>query len=112
MLHVGLVAVGFLCGKCKDEWPASHYHDFGDAKPCHNCGRPVRVDYNRNIPLPLVCSDECRRAVYAKLARERRQNAEQVCATCGNDFIPKRSDAKYCSVACKQKAYRARGRLE
>jgi len=33
-----------------------------------------------------------------------------MCATCGNDFIPKRSDAKYCSVACKQKAYRARRR--
>ena len=27
------------------------------------------------------------------------------CATCGDEFEPKRSDAKYCSAACRQRAY-------
>jgi hypothetical protein len=30
------------------------------------------------------------------------------CATCGEQFAPKRSDAVYCSAACKQKAYERR----
>ena len=27
------------------------------------------------------------------------------CITCGSDFEPKRRDAKYCSAACRQRAY-------
>lgn len=30
------------------------------------------------------------------------------CATCGNAFVPRRSDARYCSPACRQRAYRER----
>ena len=30
------------------------------------------------------------------------------CATCGEQFAPKRSDALYCSATCKQTAYRQR----
>jgi hypothetical protein len=30
------------------------------------------------------------------------------CATCGEQFALKRSDAVYCSAACKQKAYERR----
>jgi hypothetical protein len=30
------------------------------------------------------------------------------CATCGEQFAPKRSNALYCSAACKQTAYRQR----
>ena len=33
-------------------------------------------------------------------------NEEIRCATCNRGFIPKRSDAEYCSPACRQKAYR------
>jgi len=29
-----------------------------------------------------------------------------ICQTCGKSFTPKRSDAIYCSSACRQKAYR------
>lgn len=31
------------------------------------------------------------------------------CATCTRQFTPARSDARYCSNACRQKAYRQRG---
>ena len=30
------------------------------------------------------------------------------CAQCGEHFEPKRSDSRYCSSACRQKAYRER----
>ena len=31
-----------------------------------------------------------------------------VCETCGREFTPRRNDARYCSAACRQKAYRHR----
>ncbi len=31
---------------------------------------------------------------------------DKVCESCGKTFTPKRSDAKYCSNACRQRAYR------
>ena len=37
---------------------------------------------------------------------EKRKNTE--CQQCGDTFTPDRSDAKYCSAACKQRAYRQR----
>ena len=30
------------------------------------------------------------------------------CDTCGDTFTPKRTDSKYCSSKCRQKAYRQR----
>jgi hypothetical protein len=33
---------------------------------------------------------------------------EPACATCGEPFDPTRSDQRYCSSACKQRAYRCR----
>lgn len=37
-----------------------------------------------------------------------RDGTTRNCEGCGESFTPARSDAKYCSPACKQKAYRAR----
>ena len=31
-----------------------------------------------------------------------------VCETCGREFTARRNDARYCSPACRQKAYRHR----
>jgi hypothetical protein len=33
------------------------------------------------------------------------------CATCGREFVPTRCDARHCSSACKQRAYRDRQRV-
>src|SRR6516225_892201 len=38
----------------------------------------------------------------------RRGGPSRQCAICGECFEPARSDATYCSIACKQKAYRLR----
>jgi hypothetical protein len=32
------------------------------------------------------------------------------CDTCGQEFRPWRGDARYCSTACRQKAYRSRAK--
>jgi putative hydroxymethylpyrimidine transport system substrate-binding protein len=39
--------------------------------------------------------------------RRRIHPGMRVCVICGRGFTPKRSDADYCSSACKQRAYRA-----
>jgi hypothetical protein len=47
-----------------------------------------------------------------KVARMKRfremHHKPQACAECGISFHPKRTDARYCSAACKQRAYRNR----
>ncbi|OKO83156.1 hypothetical protein AC629_22920 [Bradyrhizobium sp. NAS80.1] len=68
---------------------------------CKGCGQRMRLNeaFGRKI---IACSDRCAQ-------RERRQRHRQrsraVCI-CGIRFVPKRRDAKFCSAACKQKAYR------
>lgn len=61
------------------------------------------------------CSEACKRKQasqrYAAIARQRRAEARgpsRQCAVCGEPFEPARADARYCSPACKQKAYRVR----
>jgi len=79
------------------------------AAPCAACGRPVINDrLSAKICKRVVCGDECRRALYAAQARERRKLPTRACSVCGKDFEPKRTDARYCSAACKQRAHRAR----
>src|SRR5262249_7721198 len=41
-------------------------------------------------------------------ARRRDRRGTHDCQMCGETFEPTRTDAKFCSAACKQKAYRKR----
>lgn len=56
------------------------------------------------------CSEECGRS--AKAARQRkgreRRRSNRRCAECGRRFTPQRADGKYCSPACRQRAFRKR----
>lgn len=67
---------------------------------CLGCGQPMRP----RIGLP-VCSSACRKREWRARRRARRR---QVCANCGEAFVPARSDARFCGAACRQCAYRAR----
>ena len=62
---------------------------------------------SRNFMLHYkVCSDRC-----AQRWRRRRQAARQplaTCETCKTEFQPTRQDARFCSNACRQWAYRLR----
>jgi hypothetical protein len=86
--------------------------DWRSPRPCQHCGRPVHVDRHRNHLRYFVCSDQCRVAIYNANARQKlkergkRPVPKQPCVICGEPFTPKRSDAIYCSGACKQRGYR------
>ena len=79
-------------------------------KPCEKCGWPVICDIRRKLSKYVVCSDRCRRAVYGAVARAKLRALVQPrsCALCGAGLQAKRSHARYCSAACKQKAFRRR----
>jgi hypothetical protein len=82
--------VYYKCRRCEKQWmPASETH-------------PLRVAGSEGVP----CCERCRKAIY----RRARNTAatERLCDVCGERFTPKRSDARYCSNACRQDAYRKR----
>lgn len=71
-------------------------------QPCSNCDRPTFYqDYvwRRYV----FCSDRCRATVQAAL-----ENPTSTCESCHLTFTPKRADARFCSGACRQFAYRQR----
>ena len=72
---------------------------------CKGCGR----DFYTLIETKKYCYyGLCGNRGYQKDLKqwrlEKRQN--RVCKGCGKTFTPKRSDAVYCSNACRQRAYR------
>jgi hypothetical protein len=112
-----------VCGDCEAEAASrdvyktnagvsiSMHPTWHPARPCCHCSRPVFLD--RPIRKGLryfVCGTECRQAVHNANYRRRhpRSRVEQQCLGCGAAFTPRRNDAEFCSVACKQRAYRER----
>jgi len=79
-------------------------------EPCDVCGRPIILSLRRKRPRFVVCSTTCSNAVYSGRAWARRQRAreDRICMSCGTSFTPARRDTRYCSHACRQKAYRQR----
>ncbi len=81
------------------------------ALTCPICGRCIRY---RDARYRLgVCSARCARAADAARKRDERAVAQLYrdytsCEACGGCFKPRRSDAKFCSSGCRQKAYRER----
>jgi endogenous inhibitor of DNA gyrase (YacG/DUF329 family) len=107
---------GFVCEVCAtpDRWGFSvgARRSWGSPTPCENCQRPVAQDRRRKPLRRVFCSARCQVTIYNRLAGEQRK-AERalvrcVCASCGAQFKPRRSDAIYCSPACRQLAYRER----
>ncbi len=97
--------VGYLCTDCKDEWARIQFRlNWSIPRDCENCGRPVYHDNRRRIPKRVVCSHQCRSAIYNHFSRPRAK--PRPCEICGEEFQPKRFDARHCSSACRQKAYR------
>ena len=84
-------------------------------RTCQGCGEQIsvpdlaRLRYN-------VCSRRCYQRVYRKYKREygstidwKMQDIEwPQCATCNREMKGHRKDAKFCSSACRQWAYRRR----
>jgi endogenous inhibitor of DNA gyrase (YacG/DUF329 family) len=62
------------------------------------------------MPKWIFCSKQCSvRGWSAYQSRKRKeQRGERTCEECGEAFVPVRTDAKFCSIRCKQRAYRHR----
>ena len=86
---------------------------------CAWCNRPI---WEKNGFLfarwkrmgPLCCSSNCTNARANASRAERvklyRTPKEATCLTCEKKFAPTRSDARFCSNACRQKHHRLAGR--
>ena len=72
-----------------------------DDAACAGCGQRLRL--SAHWPKP-VCSNRCEQRDRRKRRRARRPATR--CSICEAFFVPKRNDAKFCSNACRQRAYR------
>jgi hypothetical protein len=110
-ISTGAYSMGLrsLCTECAAKL---HYQEWRPPLTCDHCGCPVILNGRRPQPTVVACGKACQIGVYNKRARARRKvtNAQVTCAaaSCGKPFTPKRTDALYCSSACRQSAYRDR----
>jgi predicted nucleic acid-binding Zn ribbon protein len=88
--------------------PDYYTRQFGPSQPCATCSRPVFRYIRYKVKDTVFCSEECQRAISNTRARLKRVRDPKRCLKCGRVFAPTRTDSKYCSVACKQSAYRWR----
>jgi hypothetical protein len=82
-------------------------HRYRLSAPCRGCGRPLyqlQGSFRR-----LECSHRCRTVAYNRRRRAAAAAKREVlCVTCGQPFTPPRASSRYCSNACRQRAYRQR----
>ncbi len=98
-------SVGYICATCA---PLSGNRDWMLPRPCECCNRPVIHDIRRRVPLYVVCGKDCRSELSRSRSRSKHSLIERVCLTCNKQFIPTRSNARFCSNACRQRSYRSR----
>ena len=80
------------------------------SRPCEGCGRPVHDEWRLPPRKYVLCCEACSPKAQAARARATRAKSREgkTCPLCEKSFVPSRIDALFCSVACKQRAYRAR----
>jgi hypothetical protein len=83
------------------------YLEVRAAAPCEACGLEVHFCAGAWWHAHVACSQRCRKTLWR---RPTRRAKDRPCNACGIEFTPKRSDARYCTPACKQRAYRERNR--
>lgn len=85
--------------------------DYREGLPCAFCARPVHLSKShcKLAPQRVHCGEACRRKWWSRWQSERRkvQPHQTTCDGCGTTFLAHRSDARFCSPACKQRAYRS-----
>lgn len=72
---------------------------------CPQCGKEF---YTMNRFRKYCHLSDCRsRAKQERNEKKKREHySEHICSVCSAYFISKRTDARFCSNACRQKAYR------
>lgn len=84
---------------------AKYYLDYWMEGACKTCGRTVFKEA-RYMRRHFFCCRKCEENYWSR--RRQKQKERKVCEVCGEPFTAARGDAKTCSAACKQKAYRLR----
>jgi hypothetical protein len=97
-------AMTTLCMECaqEDEYFSGSVKNCGvKSRFCKSCQRPVAFGgWHKTI------REFCSRTCYDRHKGHRTETIS--CQTCNESFTPKRTDSKYCSSKCRQKAYRQR----
>jgi hypothetical protein len=97
-----------LCEACAPEWLSPERDDVV-TQLCAYCERPMISRLDLSELQRTLCSEPCRHAYQNQVRKEKRaEERKKVCDVCGEEFTATRRDAKTCSKACKQKAYRGR----
>ena len=97
-----------LCDACAPEWLSPERDDVV-TQLCAHCDRPMVSRLELSELRRTFCSDPCQQEYHNWLRKEKRaEERKKVCEVCGEEFTATRRDAKACSKACKQKAYRGR----
>jgi hypothetical protein len=107
-----------ICEECAPDWLPElatrvyKLYMYSHKAPCEACGREVFfVSASEKTWGDVFCSEGCRqqRREQRRATRGLRQRPhEKTCEVCAAEFVAKRSDAKTCSSACRQRAYRKR----
>ncbi len=99
-----------ICEECAPDWLPElqtrvyRLHMYSHKAPCETCGRGVFfVSESENPAGHVFCSENCKHK-HKPSERPRKKT----CEVCGSEFVAKRSDARTCSPACRQKSYRKR----
>ena len=98
------VSVCMACFKQADADVTSRQQRY--ERRCQGCGEPIMTP-TEGVFCWQVCSKRCYQRALRK--RHRRENW-RCCKVCKDRFEPTRKDARFCSNACRQFAYRARRR--
>ncbi len=99
------------CEECVSSWHPSWLENRKEPIPCAgDCGLLISHWSHYSERPPRACSYRCRQR--ANLEQRRVQPRSRKCETCAEEFTPKRADARYCSSACRQDAYRKRKGLQ
>jgi hypothetical protein len=72
---------------------------------CRGCEQPLLLPARYRAEV-VACSNRCVQRCRRRSNRQYRPSI--TCQECATAFQPSRSDSRYCSTACRQKAYRQR----
>ena len=91
---------------CEDCAGAPNWHS--RLTDCEACGRPMHQVWPFSGRHHFCCL-KCATKIYRQIAKHRKAIARRrTCPVCEQEFTPARNDARTCSSACRQKAYRQR----
>ena len=95
--------LGYWVGVCEScRHPGT---EWDEPQPCTECSFPTSRAIKRGKPKQgrRFCSEACSSRFY----RRKKSTRTAPCAQCGEEFVSRRSDARFCSNRCRTAAHRS-----